>query len=199
MYTSSFVDENIHFSILISSNLLKTDIFCGFCVCCEGYDVQVENEEENKKKLPEHNKQERYEDDEWRELKNFKNHQKKVNVDQALNVTVDDVGRQKLSISLQNSEDTQSCQDKVEVTKYQIPNKKIGFSVFEDGETDRSNSLEKIQCRQSTRSNFDHFEDSLSIIVVDSLEKKDALSEEQNCYQQQVGQIWEHPGVKWQD
>ena len=73
--------------------MLKTNIFCGFCVCCEGDDVQVENKEENKKKHPEHDEKEGEDKDcDW-DLKDFNKHQKKISDDQTLNVTVDNVGR----------------------------------------------------------------------------------------------------------
>ena len=58
--------------------------------------------------------------------------------------------------------------------------------------------MKKIQCCQIYGSNFDNFEDSISIIVVDPFEKNDALSEEQNCHNEKVSQAWEHRGVKCQ-
>ena len=129
----------------------------------------MENEEENEIKLPEPNDKNRKDDDKKRR-RNTENINKKtyfeINEDHTLKVTVEDEGGQKLCISFPNSEDTQTGEGQVEESNDDIPGMNIRIYV-KNYDNYRNNSLKKIHCCQSSRSDSDNVEDSIPIIVVD--------------------------------
>ena len=127
----------------------------------------MKNVEENEIKLPEPNDKNRIDRKRRRNTENIKKKTDfEINEDDTLKVTVEDEDGQKLCISFPNSEDTQTGEGQVDETNDEIPGINIGICV-KNYDNYRNNSLKKIHYCQSSRSDFDNFEDSIAVIVDD--------------------------------